>query len=149
MKKLELLNWVRFCFPLWLLDGSSLVHVTVVKTLFYGHNIFSIHYYVIKGIYLESADQAASYGTKFGQNEEIKMLRELHFKLYYKFEFPAKILVNAVYINPRSAIGRPISQTKSFLVTAHYHQATFFYCLKVCFELLPKMGMGTDHNYHF
>ena len=67
---------------------------------------------------MESADQATSYGTKFGQNEEIKMLRELHFKLYYKFEFPAKILVNAVCINPRSAIGRPISQTKSSLLTA-------------------------------
>ena len=129
MLQLELLNRVRFCFPLWPLDGSSLVHVTVVKPLFYGHNIFSISFYVIKCIYLESADQAASYGTKFGQNEEIKMLRELHFKLYYKFEFPAKILVNAVCINPCSAIGRPISQTKSSLSTAPY---TFSAMLSWC-----------------
>ena len=46
------------------------------------------------------------------------MLRKVHFKLLNEFEFPAKILVNAVCINPRSAIGRPISQTKSSLVTA-------------------------------
>ena len=72
----------------------------------------------MKCTYLESLDQAGSFGTKFRQNEVTKMLRKFYFKLFYKFEFPAQILVNAVCINPRCAIGRPISQTKSSLVTA-------------------------------